>query len=263
MSRAVPRIAFFVLGALLAAGRAPAGELVLTLGVESRVLPSYPGSSNSVLLPIPLVNVRPVGVPRHFANPREGLGIGLYDNGYFRAGLTAKAELPRREKSDPALAGLGNVGWAIEPGAFLEFWPLEWLRTRGELRQGLGGHQGQVGDLSADAVFAVTPKLTLSGGPRVSFATEQALQPYFGITAAQAAASIYPAYDVSGGLKSFGLGALARYELSSQWATHFFVEYERLAGSPADSPLVTMRGSRDQVQIGIGITYSFNTSVPF
>jgi outer membrane protein len=247
----------------LAAGPTAAGELTLTLGLEGRVLPSYPGSTSSLLLPIPLFDVRPAGTPRRFASPRDGLGIGIYDKGNFRIGLTGKAELPRREKNDPNLAGLGDVGWAREPGGFLEFWPVNWLRTRAELRQGLGGHQGQVGDLSADIVAPVTPKLTLSGGPRVSLASSQALEPYFGITAAQAASSIYPAYTVSGGLKSFGVGGLARYELSAQWATHLYIEYERLADSPGNSPLVTLRGSRDQVQIGIGITYSFNTGTPF
>lgn len=262
MPRAVRAFASFV-GMIVAAQSALGGELALTLGVEGRVLPSYPGSSSSFLLPLPLFDIRPAGTPRHFTSPRDGLSIGIYERDKLRIGLTGKAELPRRENDDPNLAGLGNVGWAVEPGAFVEFWPVTWLRVRGELRQGLGGHQGQVGDLLGDVVVPVTPKLTLSGGPRLSFATGQALQPYFGITGAQAATSIYPAYDVSGGLKSFGVGGLARYEFSNNWATHIFVEYERYAGSPANSPLVTMRGSQDQMQIGIGITYSFNANMPF
>ena len=39
---------------------------------------------------------------------------------------------------------------------------------------------------------------------------------------------------------------------------HIFVEYERLVGDAAHSPLVNERGMRRQVQIGLGVTYSFD-----
>jgi outer membrane protein len=66
-----------------------------------------------------------------------------------------------------------------------------------------------------------------------------------------------------GGLRSFGAGAQARYEWSPQWATHIFVEYERLAGDAANSPLVITHGSRDQIQVGMGVTYSFDIRAPW
>jgi outer membrane scaffolding protein for murein synthesis (MipA/OmpV family) len=37
-----------------------------------------------------------------------------------------------------------------------------------------------------------------------------------------------------------------------------FVEYERLVGDAANAPLVVTYGKRDQIQLGIGATYSFN-----
>jgi outer membrane protein len=50
--------------------------------------------------------------------------------------------------------------------------------------------------------------------------------------------------------------------VSPRWrfalAAHTFIEYERLTGSPADSPLVTQRGSPNQLAYGVGATYSFN-----
>ena len=64
-------------------------------------------------------------------------------------------------------------------------------------------------------------------------------------------------YDAGGGLRSLGAGAQARYEWSPQWA-YMFVEYERLAGDVANAPLVTHFGSREQIQVGLGATYSFN-----
>jgi outer membrane protein len=150
------------------------------------------------------------------------------------------------------------VDWTLEAGAFAEFWPTQWLRGRFEIRQGIGGHHGVVSDLMADVVVPVTPQLTLSGGPRATLASGQALSPYFSITPQESAASGLPVFDTGGGLYSVGAGAQARYAWSPQWATHVFVEYERITGDAANSPLVTQLGSRDQWQVGLGVTYSFD-----
>lgn len=242
----------------LSAGAAAASDWTVMLGVEGRVMPKYEGSDNVTLTPFPLFDVRRVGMPAHFRSPRDGASIALLEVGRFHAGPVVKVRLPRREGIDSDLRGLGNVDWTLEPGVFAEYWPSDWLRGRVELRQGIGGHHGLVSDLMADVVLPVTPQLTLSGGPRVTLASAAATTPYFSITPIQSAASGLPVYDAGGGLRSFGVGAQARYEWSRRWATHVFVEYERLTGDAANSPLVTLRGSRDQVQFGLGVTYSFD-----
>ncbi len=67
-----------------------------------------------------------------------------------------------------------------------------------------------------------------------------------------------PLYNASGGLYSYGAGTQLEYFFSPQWSAHAFVEYERLTGSAADSPLVTQRGSPNQFTFGLGATYSFD-----
>ena len=233
-------------------------DWTVTLGVEGRALPTYEGSTSYMLAPVPLFNVRRAGTPRKFSSPHEGFSFGILDSRRFQVGPTVKVRLPRKESSDSDLRGLGDVGWTLEAGAFIEYWPADWLRGRVELRQGIGGHRGLVSDLTADLVMPVTPQLTLSGGPRLTLASAAATSPYFGITPAQSAPSGLPVYAASGGLRSFGAGAQARYEWSPHWASHIFVEYERLAGAAANSPIVTAHGARDQIQVGLGVTTSFD-----
>lgn len=275
MGSSMPRLltgmaAVFAVSALAAAAvaaeplKAPAwapgaaSDWTVTLGAEGRMLPTFEGSDRFTVLPFPLFDIRRAGTPPTFRSPRDGFGFGLIDTGRFRAGPTFKVRLPRNEGDDDGLRGLGDVKWALEAGAFAEYWLTPWLRARAELRQGFGGHHGVVSDLTADVVVPVTPQWTLSGGPRMTLATAAATAPYFSITAAQSAASGLPVYDAGGGLHSFGAGAQARYQWSPQWAAYTFVEYERLAGDAGNSPLVTERGSRDQIQVGIGATYSFD-----
>lgn len=239
-----------------------AGPWTVTLGAEGRVLPTYEGSSNYRFLPVPLFDIRRAGTPRHFQSPRDGASIGIVEFDNFRLGPTLKVRLPRREGDDAKLRGLGDVNFAVELGGFAEYWFTPWLRARGELRQGVSGHHGLTGDLAADVVMPVTPQLTLSGGPRLSFDSGKTMQTYFGVDPAQSVLSGLPVYNPSGGVRSYGAGVMARYEITPQWATHLFVEYERLIGPAADSPLVALRGSRDQVTTGLGVTYSFDVG-PF
>jgi MipA family protein len=238
--------------------RAAPADWTIALSLEGRVMPAYEGAASSVLRAIPFVSARRAGTPRDFRSPRDGASVAILETGSFHLGPTIKAKFPRRESDSPNLRGLGEVKWVLEAGLFAEYWPVRWLRTRAEVRQGFGGHRGLVGDMSADIVYAASPQLTLSGGPRLALATSPAVTPYFSVTAMQSLASGLPVYSASGGFGSYGVGAQARYEWSPRWATHFFVEYDRLAGSPANSPLVMQRGSPDQVQIGIGATYSFD-----
>lgn len=238
------------------------GPWTVTLGAEGRVLPTYEGSSHYRVLPVPLFDIRRAGTPRQFQSSRDGASIGIIEFDNFRLGPTLKVRLPRREGDDSNLRGLGDVNFAVELGGFAEYWFTPWLRTRGELRQGVSGHHGLTGDLSADVVVPVTTQLTLSGGPRVSFDGGSTMRTYFGIDPTQSALSGLPTYSPSGGVRSYGLGAMARYEITPQWATHVFVEYERLSSSAADSPIVSLRGSRDQVTTGLGVTYSFDVG-PF
>jgi len=239
-----------------------AGPWTVTLGAEGRVLPTYEGSSNYRFLPVPLFDIRRAGTPRHFQSPRDGASIGIVEFDNFRLGPTLKVRLPRREGDDAKLRGLGDVNFAVELGGFAEYWFTPWLRARGELRQGVSGHHGLTGDLAADVVMPVTPQLTLSGGPRLSFDSGKTMQTYFGVDPAQSVLSGLPVYNPSGGVRSYGAGVMARYEITPQWATHLVVEYERLIGPAADSPLVALRGSRDQVTTGLGVTYSFDVG-PF
>ena len=169
-----------------------------------------------------------------------------------------------RKASDYAeLNGLNDVDMALQVGGFIEFWPVPWLRLRGNVRQGFGGETGVTGQVLLDAVVPFG-QFRWSGGPRVTIQSSKAVDPYFSITAQEAAAAnmtpgqpLLTPYTATGGFYSYGAGTQLEYFFNPQWSAHAFVEYERLTGSAADSPLVTQRGSPNQLTFGVGATYSF------
>ena len=245
---------------------APAApDWTVTVGVEARMIPAWPGAPETLFgfTGLPLLSVRHAGTPPGFFGARDSFGLSVLDLGQFKLGPAVKLVWRREASSYSQLAGLGDVDFAVQAGGFAEFWALPWLRLRGEVRQGFGGETGVTGDLFLDAVVAIG-QFRLSGGPRVTAQSAAAVSPYFSSTAAQSAAStvsglpMLPVYDAAGGLYSYGAGGQVEYFFDRQWATHAIVEYERLTGSVADSPLVTQRGSPNQFTFGLGATYSFD-----
>src|SRR3984957_15071424 len=236
----------------------PPAMWTIEIGAEVRSLPHWQGSDDYSFYPFPLFDARPAGTPPRFHAPRDGFGYAVYDTDTVKAGPVVQVELGRYVRHNPDLAGLGDVGMAAEVGGFVDYWPTHWLRARVELRQGFGGHTGVVSDQTLDLVVPVAPQWTLSGGPRLTEATRDANEPYFGVTPAQSAASGLPVYDPGGGLRSYGIGTQARYQWNPQWASHAFVEYSRLTDGVGNSPVVAARGAPDQAMFGFGTVYSFD-----
>jgi MipA family protein len=244
----------------------PGPDWIVTIGGEARAIPAWPGAPTNKyqLIGFPLLALQKPGDPPFFFGARDGFGVPILDLGTFQLGPVGKIDFPRYQGQYQQLNGLGEVGWALELGGYAIYWPLPWLRLRGEVRQGIGGETGVTGDFFMDAVVPVG-QWRLSGGPRITAESTQAVSPYFSISAAQAAASgvsgLPPltAYSATGGVYSYGAGGQVEYFWNRQWSTHAIVEYQRISGSAADSPLVTMRGSPNQFTFGLGATYTFAT----
>ena len=167
--------------------------------------------------------------------------------------------MPARDDGDSSdLAGLDEVRFGIEVGGFAEFYPTDWLRVRGEVRRGFNAHEGVVGDVAVDAFADITPEVRVSGGPRVSFASADYFDAYYGVSAAESAASGLSPYAPGSGMKSVGVGGAIDWKTTEKLTTSLFAEYARLTGPAADSSLVKERGSPNQYMLGVSATYEFD-----
>jgi outer membrane protein len=237
------------------------GTWTVMVGVGGAYTPDFEGAKRSMLSPVPIFAIRRAGSTEQFRGPRDSASIALIDFGDLRAGPAGKLVSSRKADSYSELNGLGDVSTAVELGGFVEYYPVDWFRTRGELRQGFGGHHGVVADLSADVIVPIVQRFTISAGPRFTWESTQATSPYFGINAVQAMATGLPVFDAKGGAHSVGAGTQVSYRIDPQWEVHAYVEYERLLGDAAKSPLVTIRGSPNQTTFGIGASYSFDVRI--
>lgn len=237
------------------------GDWTATIGIGGDYKPDFEGANHSMFSPVPIFSIRRAGSADQFRGPRDSASIALIDFGDLRAGPAGRFVTSRKSSSYSELNGLGDVNTAVELGGFVEYYPVDWFRTRVELRQGVTGHHGTVADLSGDFIVPVIQRLTISAGPRFTWESNQATAPYFSVDAVQALASGLPMFNAKGGPHSAGVGAQVSYRINPQWEVHSYVEYERLLGDAASSPLVTLRGSPNQTTFGVGASYSFDFKI--
>jgi outer membrane scaffolding protein for murein synthesis (MipA/OmpV family) len=234
------------------------GDWYLKVGAAGFTAPKFDGDDSYELTFSPIVSLGRAGDDPRFSSRNDNISLGLIDTGAFRAGLAGRFVMSRDAGDSSDLAGLDPIRFGVEVGGFAELYPTDWLRLRGELRQGFRAHHGVVGNVNIDAFTDVTPDVRVSGGPRLSFASSDYFDAYYGVSASEAAASGLSPYSPGSGMKSVGVGGAVDWKTTDRLTTSLFAEYSRLTGPAADSSLVKERGSPNQFLLGLSATYRFD-----
>lgn len=242
--------------ALLFASPAAAQEnsLRVRVGLGAQLQPDYVGADGRQLAPLFDLDFARGTKPFAFEAPDDSLGIALLSEGAFSAGPAVSIEGSRTNSE--VGAPVGKVPTTFEAGAFAQYQASETIRVRGELLKGIGGHEGAVGSLGADAIWRDGDRYVLSLGPRLLFSDSRYQRAFFGVDAAAAAASGLPRYRPDGGLHAVALASGLSHQFSQRWGMFGFARYERLVGDAAKSPIVRELGSRNQMSAGIGLSYT-------
>ncbi|MDQ8758078.1 MipA/OmpV family protein [Sphingosinicella sp. LHD-64] len=229
---------------------------IVTLGAGPQIYPKYPGADSYGINPMPILGLRREGAPRPFEAPDEGAGFGfLGPSSRFDFGPAIRFQNKREE--DDVGAAVGDVGFTVEAGAFAQAYVTDNFRLRVEGRRGIGGHDGWVGDVSADFVMRSGDRTIFSIGPRARIANGRYHRAYFGVDDGVAAATGLPVYRLGSGVYAVGATAGITHMLNQGLGLYAYAGYDRLVGDAADSPIVRAFGSRDQFSGGIGLFLEF------
>ncbi|MCB1383398.1 MAG: MipA/OmpV family protein [Notoacmeibacter sp.] len=241
-----------LLGALLpgtyaaaqdAPSEAPEPGIVFEAGGGLSVNPAYEGASSHVLNPWPIVRLKRLTLPNGYTIGGKDTGLSFKPSFRMLDARTAR-EFPR-------LSGLKPVQQAIELGLGASYTQRYWS-VFADVRRGITGHDGYVGEAGANAIVRPVEGLTVTAGPRVSFASADYMKTYFGVRPGESVRSGMPVFKPDGGVKSVGAEVALRYDLDPEWAVEGAATYSRLIGDAARSP-VTKKGSADQYGVRVGI----------
>lgn len=248
----------------------------VSVGIGAGIVPSYSGSDDYVLFPLPLIVGRVGGVGITPNGPGFNLdllsqppGQGLPETSFsfgptfrFRNDRDDQIEDEVVELADPLDTAIevGVQGGVNFPGVLNRFDRLS-LSTavRWDV---LGAHDGM---LVEPGIAYFTP-LGRSAAVQIiasaSFVDDNFADYYYTVTPEQSAATGLAQYTADGGLNSLGATAITTIDLDGNALNgglnvYVVAGYSRLIGDAANTPFTAERGSAGQFIGGIGLGYTF------
>jgi len=243
------------------------------IGFGVGLVPEYEGSDDFNVMALPLVDIRKPGVffiKGSSINPNDGLasaGITILHISYLeKSSLSAQLVMGpfvrfqggRDEDDSKVLNGLGDIDPSAGLGGFMEFTAGPLLANVTISSQDVGDDKdGLLATLYAKYAISISDKLTISPGLSTSWADNEYMQGFFGVTDTQAARSGLPRFDSESDFKDIGVQLHTSYALSKRLLIDSQVGYWRLLNDAADSPIVNNEGSTNQIRGIIGLSYCF------
>jgi outer membrane protein len=254
---------YLVIVAALLASSAPAvaqddGTTRVRIGVGGQNRPAALGADRREWAPLFDFALSRGTDQFEFEAPDDNFDIRLYNKDGLSFGPVAAFEAGRRNRDFGDR--VGKVPSTIEVGGFGQYQLSEFLRLRGEVRKGVGGHNGLIATLGADGVWRDGDRYVFSAGPRVTFTNSRYQREFFGVSDERSLITGLDEFDPDGGLQSIGATSGVNMQLTGPFGLFGFARYERLVGDAGKSPIVRELGSRSQVSAGVGVTYTFNLS---
>ena len=254
---------YLVIVAALLASSAPAlaqdnGTTRVRVGLGGQNRPAALGADRREWAPLFDFALDRGGGQFDFEAPDDNFDIRLYENEGLSLGPVA-AYQPGRKNRDFG-DRVGKVPNTIEVGGFVQYQMSEFLRLRGEVRKGVGGHNGLIASLGADGVWRDGDRYVISAGPRLNFTNGRYQREFFGVSDERSLITGLDEFDPDGGLQSIGATTGLNVQVTGPIGVFGFARYDRLVGDAGKSPIVRELGSRSQLAAGIGLTYTFNLS---
>ncbi|WP_439540053.1 MipA/OmpV family protein [Sphingomonas sp.] len=217
--------------------------------------PKTPGAKDLSFGPFIEVSRARGDAPFEFEAPDESFGFPVAKAGGVEFG-PALGFKGKRKAADIGVP-LHDVGFSFEIGGFAQTYLAKNIRVRAEARQAVSGHDGLVGEVSADYIARDGDKWLVSLGPRVTLADGKYHRAWYGITAADAVASGLAQFRPDGGVESVGLAAGYLRQLNTRIGIAAYARYDHLVGDAGRSPYVRSAGSRSQPSVGLALSYTF------
>jgi outer membrane scaffolding protein for murein synthesis (MipA/OmpV family) len=204
------------------------------VGAGVMYAPKFEGSDEFELVPIPMISA--TFGDRVTVDP-GGLAVDVLQSNGFKLTLKGGFEMGGRDEDDsPHLKGLGDIDAGGVIGAHLsyEIGPLELYAS---VDKTIGGSDSLLGQVGANVSHQVD-RFLLSAGASATFADDNHMESYFGVTAAQSVRSGLAQFDASAGLKRLDIEASVTYMATENWIIRGQTGVGFLTGDAKDSPIV-------------------------
>ena len=257
------------------AAAAQEGAARLSIAAGAAWIPDYEGSDDNRFTPIPAANGTIAGMSFTLLGNRASLDVipDIAGPGWnFQLGPTAVINLNRTNIDaieDPRVRALGEVDTAVEVGGYIGIGKTGLITSDYDTLSISLSYRHDVTRIHKSGIFTPSINYTtpLSTKALVGFFASAEIveddyaRTYFGVTPAGSAASGLPVFTPEGGQKNVNFGGMFTYALTGDLTKGVALvtgfNYSKLVGDFADSPLVSIAGSRHQWTVGAGLALTF------
>ncbi|UAN33635.1 MipA/OmpV family protein [Enterobacter sp. JBIWA005] len=234
---------------------------VLTLGGGVDVGPRYSGSDKTRVSAAQVVDYSMEN--GFFIGTTRGIGYGNnIGNLDYSAALSYRIGRKEKDVSSDSigtgsdeLRGMGEIkGSAIVvPG--LEYKVTDWLHLQLQAEVPVSERDnGEAVHFGISSPFYTSPKNEVALALTGSWGSDKYMQTYYGVNAAQSAASGFARHDAGAGIYAWSMNLDWTHKLTSRWSVLASAGVTQLTGDAADSPIVQRKKSPTG---GLKVTYSF------
>lgn len=243
-----------LLTSLLVFPGAQAADVSVGAGIGFK--PEYEGSEDYEAVPVPYFNVnfnhgmfvKLLGSNLRFnLIPEKTWYLGPVYN--YRAG--------RSDVENDAVDDMKTVSEAHELGGFGGFTINNWFVTLEFLTDLGDAHEGWYSRLKGGYNWMISKSWALSVGAFTTYADDDYMQTYFGVSAADAVRSGLDPYEADSGIKDVGIDVGLNWMINNNWGAKGIASYTQLVGDADDSSPVVDEGSEGQFFGAALIVYTF------
>lgn len=215
--------------------------------------PAYEGSDRYKVAPIPDVSVS-YKEGLFFANIWDGIGSYPLMGEDYKVGASVGYAPGRQEDDDrDTLRGMGDIDGGATANLMGEY-SFGQITASGKISTGTEDY-GTTAKLELGTMFPVAERFTVMGSAGATWADEEHMETYFGVSSAQSGRSGHRRHHADAGIKSVGFTVGVIYSVTDQWDVKLMVMGDQLLGDAADSPIVK---SEFNPSVLLSVSYTFD-----
>jgi outer membrane protein len=241
---------------------APGDGISATLGAGAGVAPDYEGSDYYQAVPLWNLNVSNLYHPKTYVQVFGPLlRSNFIPDDHWRLGVAGQFIKKRNNVHNDAVDALKSVDASAMLGLVGGYDFLADLRRdlvlEVEARQDVANDNGFLATIRGAYRGRLTKSLGMVAYVGSTWADDDYMNSYFGIDAADAAASGLDQFNADEGFKDVSFGGAVNYRFLERWSVAVLGTYARLLNDAKDSPIVDDVGDANQFFGGALINYQF------
>jgi len=260
-----------ITGSLIFSGSVMAMDFVIpfdfdmpnVVAVAVGAYPDYEGSDDYAFGALPAINLQ--YDERYIRLMGPYLEINIIDNEVFRFGPIAMYRFGRDDDIDDTVVKLVHeVDDAFELGAFAAFHIFDSQNPRKRygasvsyLQDVTDEHDGYTIQMSGRVWYPVSKAIDLGISAGWTYASDDYMSSYFGVTAADNASSGLAIFSAGSGSKDVYIQPMMMIHFSESWHVGVGARVKSMLGDAEDSPIVDVQGETTQVIAGVGVAYTW------